>query len=44
MTDYWTDKLDPRSYSPQQREFIKINERVRQLEAVVKKLKEKKQK
>ena len=42
MTDYWPAKLDPRPYNSQQREFIKINERVRQLEAVVEKLMERK--
>ena len=42
MTDFWPPKLDPRSYSPEQRETIKLNERLRLLELVVKKLKERK--
>jgi len=41
---WWPKDLDPRNYSAQDRQFIKVNERVRQLEAVVKKLKGEKKK
>ena len=42
MTDYWPSKLDPRSYSREQRETIKLNERFRIIEKEIKKLKGKK--
>jgi len=35
---YWPKELSPKDYTVEQRQFIKINERVRQLEAVVSKL------
>ena len=39
---YWPKGLSPKDYTTEQRQFIKINERVRQLEAVVSKLRGKK--
>jgi len=42
MTDFWPEKLDPRSYSREQREAIKINERFCIIEKEIKKLKERK--
>jgi len=42
MKNYWPKDLDPRNYSVQERQFIKVNERVRQLEAQVEELREKK--
>lgn len=39
---YWPKNLQPKDYSAEQRQFIKINERVRLLEAVVQKLRGKK--
>lgn len=36
--NYWPKELDPKGYTLEQRQFIKINERVRQLEAVVRAL------
>ena len=41
---YWPKGLSPKDYSTEQRQFIKVNERIRLLEAVVKKLKERKKK
>lgn len=38
--NYWPKDLDPKGYTPEQRQFIKINERTRQLEARVKLLEE----
>jgi len=42
LKNYWPKDLDPRNFSAQAREIIKVNERVRQLEAQVEELKEKK--
>ena len=41
---YWPADLDPRGFTPQQKQFIKINERMRQLEQEVKKIKRSKTK
>ena len=44
MSNTWPKGLDPRGFTPDQKQFIRINERVRQLEEVVKNLKGKKAK
>ena len=42
MINYWPEGLDPKYYDQDQKTVIKIHERIRQLEDVVKKLKESK--
>ena len=37
MSNTWPKGLDPRGFSPTDKQFIKINERIRILEEVVKK-------
>ena len=42
MTNWWPKGLNAKDFDAETREVIKIHERIRQIEAVVKKLKERK--